>query len=785
MKNLHKLTALLLCGLLLIPLPACTKTPGDPSNPTSETGETVEKTQILTNVFKGQALALPADYSLRNDLMPYYNETTGETVACAAKWVEGEDGRGGYDYLRLTFDADGNLTGEEPFAIEGVDYLNNGVLAEDRLYFIHNKYDEASGTETFHAAVYSFADGTLSLSDDVTGLFAPSERGWFYVNHIAVDADGLIYLGAEQEIVVLDTSFVKQFSISFPNWLNDLHTSPDGTVYVSDGESFSPIDKTTKALGQALALPEMFRPYNVLFGGGHDLYYTADDGLYGYDFPEDGAPANEPVLLCSYPNSDLIANNLEFAKIISPDRVLLYERDPQTYDSSLVLYNRSADIDLSQIKVLEIAYENPDGDLSTKIVQFNKENDGVRIIPRDYSVYNTEENWQGGEQKLVNDILLGLYKPDIITGRNGTDVMRQVYENDLYVDLSPFMETSATVKKDDLLGCVKRIGGTEDGGLWTIGNEINVTTLMGTTSMLGDRTGWTLTEMLDFAKSLPEGTQLLYGISRDSAPSTLLGQNGYGMFLDTETNTCNFESEEFLRYLDYIATLPETRESSANASASAVGISSEDYENQYLLYHNGAIALKQQRFRGINDWVGLEGAFNTPDVTLIGYPTADGTTSGATVTMVSYTITSFCEYPAEAWTFLESILTPNEDDLRYGNHSIPTLKSSLRIACEAEYESLFEVYFNGGMSWGSYREGDLDEPMREPGIRKFFTEEDADRFIDWLDNHAGAPTVQSIDPEITQIIKEETNAYLGGRRTAEECANVIQSRVSIWLAEHE
>ncbi len=788
MKHLQKLTALLLCGLLLLPtLAACTKTtadPNDPSQTSTENGETVEKTQILTNVFKGTTLDLPTDYSVRDDRTPYYNEVTGEIRICADKWVETEDG-GSYEYFLLTFDADGNLISEQPFSLDGVAYINNGVLTEDRIYFLHSNYDETSATQTFHVAVYSFTDGTLTLSDDVTGLFAPSQRGWFYVNYIAVDADGLIYLGSEQEVVVLDASFIKQFTVSFPSWLNGLQTSPDGTVYVSDGQSFSPIDKTTKSLGQALTLPETFRAYNVHFGGGYDLYHNADDGLYGYNFPEDGEPAPEPVLLCNWANSDLIADNLEFAKIVSPDQMLVYERDPVTYDNSLMLYHRSADIDLAQTKVLEIAYVNADYNLSTEIVNFNKQNDGVRIIPRDYSIYNTSENYGGGEQKLVNDILLGLYKPDIITGNNTSDILRQVYDNSLYVDLYPFMETSATVKKDDLLGCVKRIGKTTDGGLWLIGSEVTVTTLLGTTSMLGDRTGWTLTEMIDFAKSLPQGTQLLYGISRESAPSTLLGQNGYAMFLDPETNTCHFETEEFIGYLDYLATLPETRDASANASASEVGISSEDYENQYLLYHNGAIALKQQYFWGVNDWVGLEGAFNTPDVTLIGYPTADGTTSGATVSMMSYVITSSCEYPTEAWSFLETILTPNEDDLRYGNHSLPTLKSSLRIACESEYESLFEVYFSGGMSWGTYREEDLNEPLREPGIRKFFTEDDANALIDWLDNDVGAPVAGSVDSEITEIINEEISSYLAGTKSAADCARIIQSRVTIWLAEHE
>lgn len=784
MKKFQKLTALLLCGLLLTSLPACNKNPNDPSTPSSETGETVEKTQVLTNVFKGTRVSMTTEASIAEGVTPYYNEETGETTVLCTEWIDRGNDSYGYECTLVTFTADGTVKNETTFELEDNTYINNGVLTADSLYFIKNTYDEATGTSSYHVAVYSLADGTITLSDDVKGMFTAIDN-WFYINNIALDADGMIYLGSEQEIVVLNSSFQRQFSISVPNYLNNFRNAPDGTVYVGYGDTFAPIDKTTKSLGQALVLPEMFRSYNVHFGGGHDLYYSSDEGLYGYDFPEAGAPANEPVLLCSYPNSDLIANNLEFAKIISPDRILLYERDPETYDSFPVLYDRSSDIDLSQIKVLEIAYNYAEYDLSSKIVEFNKENDGVRIIPRDYSVYNTEENnYEGGEQKLINDMLLGLYKPDIVTGSSSSDILRQVYENDLYVDLYPFMETSATVKKDDLLGCVKRVGGTEDGKLWTIGSEVNVTTLMGTKAMLGDRTSWSLTEMLDFAETLPEGTQFVYGLSRESVDDLLLGQNGYAMFIDSATNTCNFECEEFLRYLDYVATLPATYEEAANATAAAGGISSEDYDSLYLLYHNGTIALKPEYIYGVNDWVGIDAAFNTPDVTMIGFPTTDGKTSGAIVEMRAYSITSFCEYPAEAWSFIESILAPSEDGIR-GSHSLPTLKSSLRKVCESEYDSMFEIYFDGSMSWGSYHEDDLEQPMSEPGIRKFFTEDDTNALINWLDNDIGASPASSVDAGITDIINEEISSYLAGTKTSADCAKIIQSRVSIWLAEHE
>ena len=64
------------------------------------------------------------------------------------------------------------------------------------------------------------------------------------------------------------------------------------------------------------------------------------------------------------------------------------------------------------------------------------------------------------------------------------------------------------------------------------------------------------------------------------------------------------------------------------------------------------------------------------------------------------------------------------------------------------------------------------------------TAEDFARFEAFLDNDAGYPLTERISPEINEIIEEEISAFFAGVGSAEDCAKKIQSRVSIWLAEH-
>ena len=54
-----------------------------------------------------------------------------------------------------------------------------------------------------------------------------------------------------------------------------------------------------------------------------------------------------------------------------------------------------------------------------------------------------------------------------------------------------------------------------------------------------------------------------------------------------------------------------------------------------------------------------------------------------------------------------------------------------------------------------------------------------------LDADAGESAAKNMPDQVREIIDEEVSYLLGGVGTAERCAEKIQSRVSIWMAEHE
>ena len=49
----------------------------------------------------------------------------------------------------------------------------------------------------------------------------------------------------------------------------------------------------------------------------------------------------------------------------------------------------------------------------------------------------------------------------------------------------------------------------------------------------------------------------------------------------------------------------------------------------------------------------------------------------------------------------------------------------------------------------------------------------------------GAPHLSGISEAVSEIVSEELSAMSAGVSSPEDCAKKIQSRVSIWLAEHQ
>ena len=85
-----------------------------------------------------------------------------------------------------------------------------------------------------------------------------------------------------------------------------------------------------------------------------------------------------------------------------------------------------------------------------------------------------------------------------------------------------------------------------DGKLYGLPMSISLNTVIANKSMVGNRDSWTVEEMVDFIKNLPEGVEFMTGMTQTSAAYNLLGEGGYAAFIDMEAGKCSFDGEAFI-----------------------------------------------------------------------------------------------------------------------------------------------------------------------------------------------------------------------------------------------
>lgn len=777
-----KIMAAILAGLMLFTTVSCTSEKNGTTDETAVEKQNENTPQMLTNVFKGNNITLPEEYRVIEGASPYYDKDSGEITLLCVKddYLYDDDGNyvsSNYAYKTCKYDKNLNLIEEKDVELFGDDhetYTSNCVILGDRIVCGVRK--SIDGQSSYTITIYDMASGESKTSESIVGLFDTAEEGgWFYVNSICVNKDGDIYIGSENEILVLNDSFVKKFSIPVDRWINSMASSPEGDIYVMShfdkGSGIARVNPETKSFDDPIYPGDNTR--QLMFGDGYDLYVELEDGIYGCTFTEDGV---DSVMLMNYTNSDISRSSFTAIAMLDKDTLIASDRSSE---DSLQLFKKVPDIDLSSIRTVEIvSTEGFDYFTTIGIVQYNKAHHDTRLLVTDYSKYATEENYQAGREKLINDIITGLYKPDIILTDTYSTVAENLIKNNIFMDIGTLIDNDAGMKRDDILGAVIRACSTSDGQLWGLPSGYSVETLVGKTETLGGRTSWTFSEMLDFAKTLPEGTTLMQGLSQQSAFYQLDGF--FTQFIDLDNHTCDFENQNFYDTLNFIASLPAEYDYSADRNP----------DNRYEKFQNGQIALYSMWMHDAASILEPECVFNTKDYTFIGYPTYGENSRGGNVTCSNvFVVTNFCKNTDIAWDFIKSVVAPDDDgdSIRYGGGDMPILRESLRKVCEGFYDYEFEFYYSGG---GGYGPGDPDNPrtqddLDEPGVLAHFTPEHTEALINYIDNDCGSPITDAMPTELQNIISEEITSFTGGAKTAEECAKVIQSRAKIWLAEHE
>jgi len=756
MKRIQIWLAVLLAGLLLT---------GCELREAAEAEQSPEETgavDVLTHVYAPTEIRLPEGFWL-------YGQTKtddGAHLVLRKSVLDPETGERTLWSMRYTLFTDGREPeAGEPFIGRGAAYTAYG----DSEYWLMD------GEEGYSLIQYRNGE-TVQTFD---GVDTYAVKGMFFMpDEMTADGTGNLYILAGGQLLLVKSDFSACFAMgSREQIIQSMAVDPSGKIWVTwssvMGEIYkAPVEAETGQMGESTLLSSdtVNKRYTLSLdpADGYDWYIHGSEGIYGRN-----STTGQEELLLHYSNSDL--RFTDTITLLNRDTMLVSSTDGDGKRST-ALYTRHPDLvyDVQDILYLYTC-DSSTAFMDGAVIRFNKNHPDKRIVVKNYYM---ESDYQAGMQKMAMEIESGIAAPDILMGdplSPGSSV-RYIVEKGRFLDLYTFLEQDAALSRDDLLGIVKNVY-SHEGKLFGLPGEINPVFLTASRKMLTEYAGmtetelaegWTVEDALRLVENVPEGVWYMPEMTRDFGFTNLLSIIGTHNFVDMDTGTASFDSETFRRVLAYIQTLPAER------------IQPEDRVGDYRA---GKYAvLSASAGMGMRNFLTDDMYFPDGDAVPVGYPSeipmggvflADGG-----VMLIADT----CENPELAWEFLKDYVL-SYPDIRTDGIMSP-VKSLFREEMQSYILNQNWYCLTTGRTVIVQGQLDPDGSYRgQPGELVHMTEEDMEEIIGWLDS-VGAPLYDLMVPEdIAAIVEEEITAFLAGAHTADSCAEVIQSRVEILLAE--
>ena len=404
-------------------------------------------------------------------------------------------------------------------------------------------------------------------------------------------------------------------------------------------------------------------------------------------------------------------------------------------------------------------------DVMDMVINFNRHSSDCRISIKDYSEYNTDDDYSAGLTKLTTEIMAG-NMPDLLAMSDLP--YEQLAAKGLLEDLYPFLDADSELGREDIMDNVLRASEI-NGGLYQIASQFNVMSLIGSSKVVGDEPGWTYDELYEALATMPEGCDIMdYYATRDAILQALLIIN-MNSFVDWTTGKCSFEGKDFTDMLEFAAHFPETVPDDGEYVSDTTRIA----EGKQMLMSAGIYDIDDSFYN--NSYFG-------GSITYIGYPTNEGVGNVLNLTN-NYGMSSSCKNKEAAWQFLRGLLTM--DSQRF--YGLPTNKNLFEQKMKAAMTPEYEEDENGNIRLDENGEKSMiprstwrDELGNEV-VYYALTEEDAAKLREAI---VAADRLYTQDTGLVEIVQEMTQAYFAGQKSAEEVARLVQSKVSIYVNEH-
>ena len=709
------------------------------------------------------------------DVMPLENivvteeAVTGEAVPADEPATEDtdvaeEDG--------LEEDGSSDTEGEDGLTTYKDEWMTSHSMDENGVYMVMESYaysyDEEGnyipGESTLELYVYGL-DGEqrshVVLNDD-------QNNNYMYVNYIAADKNGNLALQMDAAIRIVDEkgNTVDEIDMSAGGYIQNIFVDKDGVLnMIGVNEEYTEVflktyNMQTKQPGEEIKLPGILNNYyNIRAGKSYDLLLSNSSGVFGYNIGDE-----DVTQIMSYINSDMDGSNINQVYEMEEGVLFCTYYDEETWMTKLALCTYVDPADIPDKEIISLACHYLDYYLRTRIIEFNKESEQYRILVKDYSAYDTPEDYTAGITKLNNDILSGQI-PDILVLDTNMPVESYVAKGVL-ADIGKMIEEDEGLDMDDYMTNVFDAYKV-DGKLYSVIPSFYVTTVMAKTADVGEEPGWTMEELQALMDKYPDASAFGETYTRSDMLRTML-MNNYARFVNRDTGECNFDSQEFKDMLEFVAQFPEEYDWENM---------SDDYWMTYeSQYRSGATLLMSVHLSDFQDYVyNAHGYFGEP-VTLIGYPCEEGNGS-AVMANNQYAISARSAHKEGAWEFLRYYLTEEyQTDEEEMSWRLPVYKEALLAKLEKAQERPYWEDEEGNKEYYDqyFWIGD-EEFVLDP-----LSKEEADELYAFI---CSINMAYSYDEDLYVIIEEDAAAYFEGDKSVDEVAEIIQSRAQVYINE--
>lgn len=643
----------------------------------------------------------------------------------------------------------------------------------------HEDWGNPENSYQRYFLVHWDSEGRLQDEIGLEGLES-SEEEYFHVSSLAEAKDGSVYLliGGNDSFYKMNVgtdgrlSDRKAISDSaqslFRSYDRVISTEP-GQLYVlyRDENDWSKMytafyDLETDAVSGQVELPSMIISgwnYNVMTRGvSADLLYTTESGIYTYK-----AGDAESKIKMDLVNSDLYLSQFYAVLELSDDSFLgVYVED---WDSAVKagIFTYVKPEDIVDKKTLVLAGPYISNDTKKRVIEYNRNNQEYRIVIKNYSQYNSEENgYTGAVTQLNNEIISGRM-PDILMIMDTSIPVENYISKGLIADIGKLIENDEELSQVEFLQNVFDAFSV-NGKLYYVVPDFSVSTMVAKDSLTKGIDCWNMDEMERVLAGMGGNAAAFGEMTRSGFMYSVMAYCG-NEFVDLSTGKCSFNSDNFIRMLEFAKALPK--------EINYDDMGDEYWENYWETYQS---QYRENRTLMMGCYISgfeylvenIKGNFGD-DYAFVGFPTENG--GGSYINCnTSYVLSAKSSNLDEAWNFVRYYLGEEyQKDLRLPVRKDLFLEQAKRVTERPYWEDE-----NGEKQYYEYTTMINGETV----ILEPFTEEQMNQVTDFIQS---VDSRFYYDQEVMKIMEEEMEAFFSGQKSAAEVADIIQRRAQMYI----